>query len=245
MQGDALHSVHKGSSTAAAAQQSTAELQGGIQHGCKPQHFTWPSRLYFLAGNGAVVGADLRCSSSSVGGGAAPQQAQRVLLQDPTPVSGLSWEHPVLGISFQRGPLALLDAEAAMGQGLSASSGGSSAAGASTAAARGGARRRSGGSSSSSDAAPAAPWLRWLSAVGGGEPAASCLALADQWLAAGYESGIVATWDFRRALEAERAAAALRQRKQQRRAAAREAGGKRGGARGRRGGGEGCATEQG
>ncbi len=54
-----------------------------------------------------MVGVDLRCPA---------QLAQRVLLQDPSGVTGLGWEYPCLAASFQRGQVALLDAEAAMGQ---------------------------------------------------------------------------------------------------------------------------------
>ncbi|GAB4813626.1 hypothetical protein N2152v2_000672 [Parachlorella kessleri] len=143
---------------------------------------------YFGTGEGTVVGADLRCPA---------QQGQHVLLRDPSGVSGLSWEYPCLAASFQRGQVALLDAEVAMAyrwQGI----GGKGSQGA-------------GGK-------PPKPWVRWLAGSAGGEPA-SCVALGEMWAAAGFDSGTVATWDFNRALEEQRAATTLRQRKQQRRIA--------------------------
>ena len=121
-----------------------------------------------------------------------------MLLQDPSGVTGLSWEHPVLAASFARGQVALLDAEAAMAQ-------------------HGQQQLPAGGGSS-------AP-VRWLAGGGGGgADAASCVALGEQWLAAGLDTA-VATWDFRHALEAEQQAAALRARKAQKRAARSKGGG--------------------
>lgn len=149
-----------------------------------------------------MVGCDLRCNP------AASLQGQRLLLRDASGVTGLGWEWPCLAASFAHGQVALLDTAAAMGQQqpplLKKAGPGMS---------RGDAMKR--------------PWVRWVGAgVGAGAEAASCVALGEQWLAAGFDS-TVATWDFRRALEAEREAAALRQRKQARRAARGEWGGGR------------------
>ena len=141
------------------------------------------------AGEGTVIGADLRCPA---------QQGQRVLLHDPSGVSGLSWEYPYLAAAFQRGQVALLNAEAAIGyrwQGAGKGQGSKGQAG-----------------------KPPKPWARWLAGAAGGEPA-SCVALGEMWAAVGFDSGTVATWDFTRALEVQHAATALRQRKQQRRTA--------------------------
>lgn len=167
------------------------------------------------------MGCDLRCDPSR-------QQGQRVLLQGSSGLTGMSWEHPCLGASFQRGQVVLLNAEAAMGQQLAPlgssgqrlRGGSSSGSGSCEVGQEGSSGGGSGGGLGGGPAARSGvPWVRWLSA-GGGRDAASCVAVGDQRVAVGLDSGMVVQWDFSRALEAQRAAAALRQRKQQRRLAA-------------------------
>lgn len=158
-----------------------------------------------------MVGVDLRCGA---GGLVAQQAQQRVLLQDSAGVTGLAWEYPCLGVSLARGQLAVFNAEAAMAQHAQRLGGTAGPAHRS----RGAGARGQGAGAGGWRGKGCEPWVKWLSLPGssGSQAGASCLAMGEQWLAAGCESGSVATWDFSGALEADRAAAALRRRRQER-----------------------------
>jgi hypothetical protein len=149
-------------------------------------------RLAFLgAADGGVHAADLRMPPAAPGAlrlvGAAPRGGA---------VTGLSFAFPWLAASTQGGEVLLLDAERAVGY-----------------------PSPPGGAGAFSGAALAGgPWpRRELRAAGGGEPAdpavgggAPCVHVAGRWLAAGFEGGGVAVWNWGAAAAAADAAAAAR-----------------------------------
>jgi hypothetical protein len=149
-------------------------------------------RLAFLGtADGGVHAADLRMPPAAPGAlrlvGAAPRGGA---------VTGLSFAFPWLAASTQGGEMLLLDAERAVGY-----------------------PSPPGGAGALSGAALArGPWpRRELRAAGGGEPAdpavgggAPCVHAAGRWLAAGFEGGGVAVWDWGAAAAAADAAAAAR-----------------------------------
>jgi hypothetical protein len=144
-------------------------------------------------------------------------------------ITGLAWDYPWLAASLQNGEVLLLDAEAAVSGGGGRSGGGvlnSASQRSSSVSARAPFNYRAGGGggggagSSQRRRQPGWPCRAVAAGVPGG---AQCVALSGRWLAAGFEGGAVATWDFGGAGEARREAEALRagrRRERERRQAA-------------------------
>ncbi|KAH7624424.1 hypothetical protein Ndes2526B_g00623 [Nannochloris sp. 'desiccata'] len=143
-------------------------------------------------------------------------------------VTGLSWDFPWLAASLQNGEILLLNAENTLlggyaGNSCSSSSTSSSIRNISPIGGGGVGSRGAGGSGLGSNinrgqqqqhrqgqSSTSTP--RWFSrALTAGVPGgAQCVDISGKWLVAGYESGCIVSWDFSRAVEAERAAEALR-----------------------------------
>jgi WD40 repeat protein len=118
-----------------------------------------------------------------------------------SPVTGLSWDYPWLAASLQNGDIVLLNAETTLLGGYGGAIGSDTTSNSISGRVS---SRRGGGAGQQQQ------WYSRVLNAGGAPGAAQCVDISGKWLVAGFESGNVASWDFSRAEEADRAAEAIR-----------------------------------
>lgn len=172
--------------------------------------------LFYSTSDGGLVATDLRGPPASEGHG--QQQQPSTSFACSSAITGLSWDHPWLAASLQNGEVLLLNADSVLG--------GYSAAGTA------GARVDSDGPGRK----PRNPQWSSRALASGISGGAQCVDIQGPWVTAGFESGVVATWDFSKAQQAQQELEALRRAKRAARQIRRErgGGGGDGGRRGRR-----------